>query len=311
MGNSPSGGMQNVETGQSMTTPSRDPTATTTVAQPMKHAFATSHASTTADAASHAAAPQPPSLAFAVGNGNSGSFDSLVVSTIRHQTAQWPREGRNLLAGGVAGIVAKSVVAPLDRIKILYQVSSARFRFWDLPKVMSNIVRDEGVSALWKGNMATMIRVFPYSGIQFMVFDFCKNYFIHAKAEAHRNIHQEPVDIPIHTVTTAPENVANRHDRKWGLTPLESLLAGMVAGTVSVICTYPLDLARAQLAVLKKTSTSNQGFVGVLKENYGRGGLAGLFRGISPTLLGILPYSGIAFALNEQGKQEVRCCARR
>jgi solute carrier family 25, member 42 len=115
------------------------------------------------------------------------------------------------------------------------------------------------------------------------------------------------VDIPIHTVTTAPENVASRHDRKWGLTPLESLLAGMVAGTVSVICTYPLDLARAQLAVLKKTSTSNQGFVGVLKENYGRGGMAGLFRGISPTLLGILPYSGIAFALNEQGKQEVRC----
>lgn len=35
-------------------------------------------------------------------------------------------------------------------------------------------------------------------------------------------------------------------------------------------------------------------------------GIRGLFRGLSPTILGILPYSGIAFALNEQGKRKVR-----
>jgi hypothetical protein len=34
-------------------------------------------------------------------------------------------------------------------------------------------------------------------------------------------------------------------------------------------------------------------------------GMAGLFRGLSPTVLGIIPYSGIAFALNEQGKRKV------
>lgn len=35
-------------------------------------------------------------------------------------------------------------------------------------------------------------------------------------------------------------------------------------------------------------------------------GLVGLFRGITPTVLGILPYSGLAFAFNEQAKQKVR-----
>lgn len=34
-------------------------------------------------------------------------------------------------------------------------------------------------------------------------------------------------------------------------------------------------------------------------------GIRGLFRGLTPTILGILPYSGIAFALNEQGKRKV------
>jgi Mitochondrial carrier protein len=35
-------------------------------------------------------------------------------------------------------------------------------------------------------------------------------------------------------------------------------------------------------------------------------GIRGLFRGLMPTVIGILPYSGIAFALNEQGKRKVR-----
>jgi hypothetical protein len=40
-------------------------------------------------------------------------------------------------------------------------------------------------------------------------------------------------------------------------------------------------------------------------------GVAGLFRGITPTLLGILPYSGIAFTFNEQGKRKVGIMLRR
>ena len=89
-----------------------------------------------------------------------------------------PKAARNLLAGGLAGMIAKSFVAPIDRIKILYQVTSAQFRLRDVPRVAYSIIEKEGWAALWKGNTATMIRVFPYSGIQFMVFDYCKTYFL-------------------------------------------------------------------------------------------------------------------------------------
>ena len=75
-------------------------------------------------------------------------------------------------------MVAKSVVAPFDRIKILYQISSARFHIHQVPGVALRIIQEEGLSALWKGNTATMIRVFPYSGIQFMVFDRCKTFLL-------------------------------------------------------------------------------------------------------------------------------------
>merc|ERR1712032_788741 len=87
-------------------------------------------------------------------------------------------------------------------------------------------------------------------------------------------------------------------------------MAGSFAGAVSVICTYPLDLIRAQLAVLKTTKNEKKKrtreFFDVLMVNYRKGGTGGLFRGISPTLVGILPYSGIAFTINEQAKRQVR-----
>jgi hypothetical protein len=229
-----------------------------------------------------------------------------------------PKELRNLIAGGIAGMIAKSVVAPIDRIKILYQVSAKEFRVWDVPGVARKIIQEEGIEALWKGNTATLIRVFPYSGIQFMVFDKCKAFYL--------DRHDE------HRARNPTQVLPN--SRGSGLSPVESMIAGSIAGVVSVLCTYPLDVTRAQLAVIKrKKDAHNIGFVGILGNNYKTAvspyiyifscptsqldahktailtptkGIRGIFRGITPTMLGILPYSGIAFALNEQGKREIR-----
>lgn len=93
------------------------------------------------------------------------------------------------------------------------------------------------------------------------------------------------------------------------MTPFENLCAGMFAGTVSVMCTYPLDLTRAQLAVLvtnKNKNATGQSIRSVFVTNFNERGLSGLFRGIAPTLLGIMPYSGLAFTINEQSKAKIR-----
>lgn len=216
--------------------------------------------------------------------------EALPPQTWRQRMSSLPLEFRNLLSGGIAGMVAKSVVAPLDRIKILYQVSSAKFHVWNIPNVIHNTIRNEGLPALWKGNLATLIRVFPYSGVQFAVFDRCKLFFLHEHERGHY------------------VSFVSDHG-KWGLTPVESLIAGMVAGTVSVVVTYPLDLTRAQLAVLRRHNhdgVPTKRFLTVLYDNYRLRGLTGLFRGITPTVLGILPYSGIAFSMNEQGKKRIQ-----
>ena len=210
-----------------------------------------------------------------------------------------PKEVKNLIAGGLAGMVAKSFVAPIDRIKILYQVTSAPFRLRDVPKVAFKIIKQEGLSGLWKGNTATMIRVFPYAGIQFMVFNRVKSFFI--------DRHDRRYDMQ-NSVGAGGERILIRRNsieknQMWALTTSESLIAGSTAGAVSVLCTYPLDLTRAQLAVLKKGRRNV--FLKVLGSNYSNGGVGGLFRGISPTLLGMLPYAGVAFTINERAKRQV------
>jgi hypothetical protein len=219
--------------------------------------------------------------------GTNALLEQLHIHLLR-----WPKEIRNIIAGGLAGMIAKSVVAPFDRIKILYQVSSANFYITHLPSIAKKIIQTEGLKALWKGNTATLIRVFPYSGIQFMVFDRCKTILLR---EQERNYLKEKTNNP---QTPKP---------KWGLSPMESLFAGMTAGAISVVATYPLDLTRAQLAVLRtKKGLDNVGFAGALYGNYKNRGVVGLFRGITPTLMGILPYSGLAFGFNEQAKRKVR-----
>jgi solute carrier family 25 protein 42 len=68
----------------------------------------------------------------------------------------------SLIAGGAAGAVAKTIIAPADRIKILFQVDSTRkftlSRAYDMGRT---IVQQHGVRGLWRGNGATMLRVIP------------------------------------------------------------------------------------------------------------------------------------------------------
>jgi len=203
--------------------------------------------------------------------------------------------------------------------------------------VALSIVEKEGWPALWKGNTATMMRVFPYSGIQFMVFDYCKVYFLGEQKRRKGSGYRDVAGGPTMATTGHRGAIAKKGtiphggggEKKGGLTPGESLISGMIAGTISVLFTYPLDLARAQLAVLRKTKKSkavgtavqlsqldgqlgigstrksNKGIGYVLNTSYQQGGARGLYRGITPTILGILPYSGVAFTINEQAKRQI------
>ena len=78
----------------------------------------------------------------------------------------------SLAAGGVAGGVAKTVIAPLDRSKIFFQTNETRnYRFRYALRWLRHGYRTEGLLSLWRGNTATLARIVPYSALQFMSFE--------------------------------------------------------------------------------------------------------------------------------------------
>ena len=80
------------------------------------------------------------------------------------------------LAGGVAGAVSRTVVSPLERLKILFQIQSAGRTEYQMPvgQGLMKMWRDEGWKGFMRGNGANCIRIIPYSAVQFSSFNFYK-----------------------------------------------------------------------------------------------------------------------------------------
>lgn len=79
-------------------------------------------------------------------------------------------------AGGVAGAVSRTVVSPLERLKILFQIQSAGRDEYKLSvgKALKKMWREEGWRGFMRGNGTNCIRIVPYSAVQFGSYNFYK-----------------------------------------------------------------------------------------------------------------------------------------
>ena len=85
------------------------------------------------------------------------------------------------LAGGIAGAVSRTVVSPLERLKILFQIQSAGREEYKL-SVSQGLVkmwREEGWRGFMRGNGTNCIRIVPYSAVQFGSYNFYKRVSDH------------------------------------------------------------------------------------------------------------------------------------
>ncbi|KAM0200353.1 hypothetical protein ACHAPI_002777 [Fusarium lateritium] len=79
-------------------------------------------------------------------------------------------------AGGVAGAVSRTVVSPLERLKILMQVQSVGRDAYKLSvgKALMKMWKEEGWRGFMRGNGTNCIRIVPYSAVQFSSYNFYK-----------------------------------------------------------------------------------------------------------------------------------------
>ncbi|KAG9455641.1 hypothetical protein H6P81_000149 [Aristolochia fimbriata] len=195
---------------------------------------------------------------------------------------------KELIAGGAAGAFAKTAVAPLERIKILLQTRTEGFHSQGVFQSLRKLMKHEGVLGFYKGNGASVLRIVPYAALHFMTYEQYRCWILNNYSSL-------------------------------GTGPFIDLLAGSAAGGTAVLCTYPLDLARTKLAYQVAgtgasfgngirslhTQPVYHGIKDVFRSVYMEGGVRALYRGVGPTLIGILPYAGLKFYIYEELKTRV------
>lgn len=147
------------------------------------------------------------------------------------------------------------------------------------------------------GNGAQMVRIFPYAAVQFMSFEAYKRVLSQMFVDDERNSFRA--------------NIPNNH--RLNVNHELKFIAGSMAGVTSVLMTYPLDLVRARLATVVntkrnplisiKTAGAPTTILGTLVSVFrNEGGITGLYRGITPTVLAMIPYGGCNFYMFERLK---------
>ncbi|XP_031565492.1 mitochondrial substrate carrier family protein V-like [Actinia tenebrosa] len=180
----------------------------------------------------------------------------------------------HLVAGGVAGGVSRTCVSPLERVKMLLQIQTTgpNVKYSGVAGTLAKIYTKEGLIGYFKGNGTNIVRIVPYTAVQFAAYEEFKKLF------------------------KIPTDIREQH-------PVKRLAAGASAGIVSATVTYPLDLIRTRLACQgegaeRKYRNIRHAFVTIIREE---GGLFSncLFKGLGPTLIGIAPYIGLNFMVYE------------
>ncbi|KAK8509664.1 hypothetical protein V6N12_001745 [Hibiscus sabdariffa] len=186
---------------------------------------------------------------------------------------------KSLVAGGVAGGVSRTAVAPLERLKILLQVQNPHnIKYNGTVQGLKYIWGTEGFRGLFKGNGANCARIVPNSAVKFFSYE-----------QASKGI------MYLYQQHTGNEDAQ--------LTPLLRLGAGACAGIIAMSATYPMDMARGRLTVQTERSPYQyKGMFHALSTVLREEGPRALYKGWLPSVIGVIPYVGLNFAAYESLK---------
>eukprot|EP00850_Spirogloea_muscicola_P015902 SM000125S26107 [mRNA] locus=s125:328109:338942:- [translate_table: standard] len=169
------------------------------------------------------------------------------------------------LAGSVAGMTSTIVTYPLELIKTRLTVQPGEYK--GLLDAWARIVKEEGFLELYRGLFPSMIGVIPYAGVNYYAYDSLRNLY-------KKVLKTDKVD------------------------SFSTLCMGSAAGAIASTATFPLEVARKQVGALQGRvvyKSTLDALACISREQ----GLQGLYRGLGPSCLKLMPAAGIFFMCYE------------
>ncbi len=201
-----------------------------------------------------------------------------------------------LACGATAGAVTKTIIAPLERIKIIHQTQGMHLSaaaaaaataagrpvpppapYTGIFQSIKTILQREGLRSLWNGNGANVLRVIPNYGLRFSLNDKARE------------------------VVAALRGYTPSFGNPVILTKPELFLAGSMAGTVQITITYPAEVVFTRLTLNGSSiaATRYTGILDCIARTWAHEGVRAFYNGYSATLLSGVPYVALQMSCYE------------
>ncbi|XP_037932899.1 ADP,ATP carrier protein-like [Teleopsis dalmanni] len=182
---------------------------------------------------------------------------------------------KDFAAGGISAAISKTVVAPIERVKLLLQVQAIskqikpEDKYKGIVDCFIRIPKEQGVASFWRGNLANVLRYFPTQALNFAFKDKYQQIFLGG---------------------------VDKHTQFWRYFA-GNLASGGAAGATSLFFVYPLDFARTRLAVDvgKEGNRQFTGLIDCIVKIFKTDGFMGLYRGFNVSVQGIIIYRAAYF----------------
>jgi len=188
------------------------------------------------------------------------STDKKKVKKFNKEKLKWLK---NLMAGGIAGAISRTLTAPLERLKILYQVNyKGSSNPPNILKGLNEIIVRDGFTGLFRGNLINTLKASPETSIKLASFEYFKHLL----------------------------NIQNA-DNKTNLTKPQLFFCGASSGLISSFCVFPLDMLKTRFAAVP--TGTYKSIVDAVRTIFRTEGIKPFFNGFQATLCAALPNSGI------------------
>ncbi|XP_055474136.1 calcium-binding mitochondrial carrier protein SCaMC-1 isoform X1 [Psammomys obesus] len=189
-------------------------------------------------------------------------------------------EGQNIgtferfISGSMAGATAQTFIYPMEVLKTRLAVAKTG-QYSGIYGCAKKILKQEGFGAFYKGYVPNLLGIIPYAGIDLAVYELLKSYWL--------------------------ENFA-KDSANPGVMVL--LGCGALSSTCGQLASYPLVLVRTRMQAQAMVEGAPQlNMVGLFQRIVSKEGMPGLYRGIAPNFMKVLPAVGISYVVYENMKQ--------
>jgi len=186
----------------------------------------------------------------------------------------------DVLIGGTIGAVAKTAMAPVERVKLLLQtmdsnpdvISGKVERYKGIGDCFRRVSAEQGFLSFWRGNLVNCLRYAPQQGSALAFNDYINDLFPKYDSKTHL----------------------------WQSVSVKLVSGGLAGAIANTIC-YPFDFARTRLASdVKKGGGQFKGISDCIMTTVRQQGITGLYTGWSVTVAGAFVYRAGQLGLFKQ-----------